>query len=77
MPVPVLSAADIAAAVVKMHLDLALELGWHDTSETVVAHLATANFCSVRKFQMLRHNEESVEDYCTFLGPDRTAGLGD
>lgn len=77
MPVAVLSAAESTAAMAKMHPDLALELRRHDTSEMVITQLAQANFCSVRKFQMFGHSEESVEDNCKLLGLDRSKGLGD
>ena len=71
MPVAEISAQDAANLAALMSPDLASKLRRQEVSEQVLCTLSKAGFCTVRKFQMLAHSEQNVEEVAEMFGLDK------
>ena len=71
MPVAAIPAQDAAGLVALMNPDLALELRRQQVSEPLLATLSRAGFRTVRKFHMIAHSEQNLEEVAEMFGLDR------
>ena len=71
MPIADITAADQANLAALMSPDLAAELRRQQVSEPLLCTLSQAGFRTVRKFQMIAHSEQNLEEVSAMFGLDR------
>lgn len=71
MPIAEIAAPDLLNLAALMSPDLAAELRRQQVSEPLLATLSKAGFRTVRKFQMIAHSEQNLEEVAGMFGLDR------
>lgn len=71
MPIAEIAAQDALNLAALMSPDLAAELRRQQVSEPLLATLSKAGFRTVRKFQMIVHSEQNLEEVAGMFGLDR------
>ena len=71
MPIAEIAAEDACNLAALMSPDLAAELRRQQVSEPLLSTLSQAGFRTVRKFQMIAHSEQNLEEVATMFGLDR------